>query len=128
MKSQNYHYSNEENFSSIDVEAEYPFMHKPFAVDNFENQYKVVPYSNPHTTFFSHTSIQQRMKICKSCFIIYSLTAKHFDERLKLDMRKTSSSKTFSSRRPNTTNLPLTVGGSGANVSNSSVGFETADK
>ncbi|KAL4503210.1 hypothetical protein ABPG72_000816 [Tetrahymena utriculariae] len=70
VKSQNYHYTNEDNFGNIDIEVEYPFMKKSYTVDNYENQYK-------------------RVKICKSCFIIYSLTSKYFDEKLKEKMRQT---------------------------------------
>ncbi len=43
-------------------------MNKKSDVDNYENMYK-------------------RIKICKSCFIIYSLAAKHFDEQLKKQIR-----------------------------------------
>ena len=40
-------------------------MSKRFTVDNYENQYR-------------------RVKICKACYIIYSLASKNFDDDLKV--------------------------------------------
>lgn len=62
-------FQNDENIKIDNMDVEYPFRNKDHRYDNYENLYK-------------------RIKICKSCFIIYSLAAKFFDESLKKTIRK----------------------------------------
>ena len=59
-------YANEDK--KINIEKEYPFTCKKSTVENYENQYKW-------------------LKICKACFIIYSLAAKHFDSDLQKEIK-----------------------------------------
>ncbi|EGR30022.1 hypothetical protein IMG5_143970 [Ichthyophthirius multifiliis] len=61
---QKYEYQNDENFKNIDESTEYPFKNKNKQADNYENLYK-------------------RIKICKQCFVIYSLVTKHFEKQQK---------------------------------------------
>lgn len=53
-----------ENQMSFDQNEEFPFKSKRKDVDNIETLYK-------------------RVKICKSCYIVYSLAARHFDNLLQ---------------------------------------------
>lgn len=66
------HYAQDDQVDSLKnqdfITKEYPFCMRSFKVDNFEAQYK-------------------RIKICKNCYIIYSLAQKHFDEKLKNQMQ-----------------------------------------
>lgn len=32
-------------------------------------------------------NLYKNVKICKNCFIVYSLTSKYFDQRLKTDLK-----------------------------------------
>lgn len=52
----------------IDLDREFPFKNKRKEVFNLGNLYRNV-------------------KICKNCFIVYSLTSKYFDQRLKGDLK-----------------------------------------
>ena len=65
---------NGENQLNLDEKTEFPFKAKRKDVDNIETLYK-------------------RVKICKSCFIVYSLAARYFDNQLKKDLQ--SDDKTF---------------------------------
>lgn len=68
-KHSNHHYTNEEYVQDFDAKIEYPFIEKRKEVYNMGNLYKNV-------------------KICKNCFIVYSLTSKYFDQRLKNDLSR----------------------------------------
>lgn len=57
-----------ENQLNLDENNEFPFKAKRKDVDNLENLYR-------------------RVKICKSCFIVYSLAARYFDTQLKKDLQ-----------------------------------------
>lgn len=56
------------NDSVYNDNLEFPFKSKKKEVDNIETLYK-------------------RVKICKSCFIVYSLSARYFDLQLRKDMK-----------------------------------------
>jgi hypothetical protein len=63
-----HHFTNEEYVQDFDTNMEYPFLTLKTEVFNLGNLYKTV-------------------KICKNCFIVYSLTSKYFDNRLKGDLK-----------------------------------------
>lgn len=67
-KNSNHHYTNEEYVQDFDANIEYPFSNFKTEVYNLGNLYKNV-------------------KICKNCFIVYSLSSKYFDNRLKGDLK-----------------------------------------
>jgi hypothetical protein len=59
---------NDDPAYELDLDREFPFKNKKTEVYNMGNLYKNV-------------------KICKNCFIVYSLTSKYFDQRLKGDLK-----------------------------------------
>ena len=61
---------------NIDQNEEFPFKAKRKDVDNIETLYK-------------------RVKICKSCFIVYSLATRYFDNQLQRDLKGISSYLNF---------------------------------
>jgi len=56
-----------QEYDTFNSEKEYPFQFKKTEVYNLPNLYKTV-------------------KICKNCFVVYSLTSKYFDQRLTNDL------------------------------------------
>lgn len=64
----NHQFLSGENQLNLDENNEFAFKIKRKDVDNLENLYR-------------------RVKICKSCFIVYSLAARYFDSQLKKDLQ-----------------------------------------
>ena len=64
-----HHFSNEEYSQDFNAKIEYPFVDLRKEVYNLCNLYKNV-------------------KICKNCFVVYQLTSKYFDNRLKGDLKQ----------------------------------------
>ena len=75
------HYATEEQQNNINIELEYPFLNLRKSFENLGNTYK-------------------RIKICKTCFIIYSLVQRHNEAQLKRELRQEESKMSKTSSMP----------------------------